>query len=525
MKNSIIKYSAIVIAALAAVGCTSSYEDFNRDPFAPNDLSPDGYLMVSAMSNVAGTVVPADVNCNQFTDCLLGGTQGGYFSDGANFLNSIARYNAPDNWTGVFLADSKIIPTLYSNISIIRGYCERNNLHFPMAVAAITRVATMSRVTDTYGPIPYTQIGSDGDIVTPYDSQEDVYRAFFADLDEAIATIQQYGAESFNPNADKVYGGNPDKWVKFANSLKLRLAIRIAYADPQLSKQMAEEAVRGGVIESNADNAAWNYFATSTNPMYTATRYNSHDSRAAADIVCYMNGYNDPRRAAYFEYTEGVQPYPGVDYVGIRRGWSTFSLEWSVKFSDIKMSPNEPLMWLNAAEVAFLRAEGAAIFGYDMGGTAESFYNRGIELSFEQYGVAGAAQYMADATSVPARYVDPSGANSWSGSLPEVTIKWDESATLEQKQERIIVQKWIANWKLGNEAWADVRRTGYPKLIPVAFNGSGGVVDSATGPQRMPYPAAEYGNNPVNIQYAVNNYLNGPDNMATKLWWACKPAN
>ena len=86
----------------------------------------------------------------------------------------------------------------------------------------------------------------------------------------------------------------------------------------------------------------------------------------------------------------------------------------------------------------------------------------------------------------------------------------------------ILTQKWIANWKLGNEAWADYRRTGYPFLIPVAYNGSN-VVDINRGPQRLPYPAAEYTDNLTNVQSAVSNYLNGPDNLATKVWWACKP--
>ena len=246
-----------------------------------------------------------------------------------------------------------------------------------------------------------------------------------------------------------------------------------------------------------------------------------------------MIGYNDPRRAEYFT-TSGWTNADGsymtdpagnpLEYVGVRRGWETYERDgWALKMSQIGVSSSDPTIWMTASEVAFLRAEGAAVFNWNMGGTAESFYNNGIALSFEQYGVSGAEDYMADATSVPATYYDPSSANPWSGSLPRVTVKWDESASAEQKQERIIIQKWIANWTLGNEAWADLRRTGYPSLIPVAANLSGGVVDSAKGPQRMPYPQEEYTNNSTNVRNAVNTLLGGPDNMATKLWWAAKP--
>lgn len=99
-------------------------------------------------------------------------------------------------------------------------------------------------------------------------------------------------------------------------------------------------------------------------------------------------------------------------------------------------------------------------------------------------------------------------------------MEWN--ATPEEKQERIIIQKWIANWQLGNEAWADYRRTGYPNLLPATDDGnkSGGVVDSERGARRIPYPASEYNDNIENIQFAVNTYLGGQDNMAKDLWWA-----
>ena len=181
-------------------------------------------------------------------------------------------------------------------------------------------------------------------------------------------------------------------------------------------------------------------------------------------------------------------------------------------------------MWMNAAEVAFLRAEGKAVFDFNMGGDAEGFYNEGIRLSFEQWGADGADAYMADEENVPETYVDPFSGQSYNEKLSTITVKWDEGATKEEKQERIIIQKWIANWMLGHEAWSDYRRTGYPHLIPATADGnkSGGVVDSKKGARRMPYPAEEYSSNLNNVNEAVSKYLKGPDNMATDVWWACK---
>lgn len=549
MKHTLYNILAGGSILFAAAACTGDYLDINSKQSEPGDLSADGFALVSSMTNICSTVAPSDVNCTQFVDCLLGGTLGGYFSDGANFTNSYVRNNAPDNWTSVFLKDSKIISTLYTNISMVEGYCEQTGEVVPLAVAQVIKVAAMNRVTDCYGPIPYSAIGFEGAVKTPYDSQEEVYNKFFEELAAARQTLLDNQTVVLSPLVDKVYSGDVTKWIRFCNSLQLRLAMRISYANPTLAKAKAEDAVNpanGGVIEANDQNATWKNYQTSTNSMRTAIMYNSHDSRPSAEIACYLNGYNDPRLPMYLtesgsggsisdaqpwkveedgELTDEWMTSPeGVScqYIGIRRGWYAWNRAWSIRFSDINLPGNTPALWMNASEVCFLRAEGIAVFGWDLGGSAEDFYNKGIELSFEDYGVTGAEDYIADETSVPAQYYDPSNANPWNGTIPAVTIKWDASASKEQMQQKIITQKWIANWKLGNEAWADYRRTGYPFLIPVAFSGAS-EVDINRGPQRLPYPSAEYTDNLQNVQYAVENYLGGPDNWATKLWWACKP--
>lgn len=528
MKKNIINKLIIGSIALGFMSCTGNYLDINSNPYEPGSLVPDDYALGSAMSNLASTVISSDVNTTQFTDCLLGGPMGGYFADSnSGWSNTISNFDAKNDWTRVLLISDRIIPTLYSNLRAIKTVSDQTDNPVPWAIAQIIKVAAMSRVTDAYGAIPYSKIGEDGNIATPYDSQEEVYNKFFEELDASITTLTENKNAALVATADYVYSGNVQKWVKFANSLKLRLAIRIAYANPTKAREMAETAVKQelGLIETNADNATWKYFGTLPNPIYTAVRYNEEqtggDAHAAADIICYMNGYKDARRASYFEQSG----WTGQTYVGLRRSinMAKASAHFN-KYSRIKMSSSDPVLWMNAAEVAFLRAEGKAIFGFDMGGEAGDFYNKGIALSFEQWGVAGADTYAKDDQSVPAVYKDPSGVYTYSGNLTDITIKWDEAAGIEKKQERIITQKWIANWPLGNEAWADYRRTGYPKLIPASADGnrSGGIVDSNRGARRMPYPSEEYTNNTENVQEAVSKFLKGPDNMGTDVWWAAK---
>ena len=526
MKKYILNTLMWGVLALGASGCTEKYLDINSNPYEPGDLNPDDYALGSAMNNLAGTVVSADVNTAQFTDCLLGGPCGGYFADSGAWAFSISNFNATNDWTRVFMMSDQIIPVLYSNLNQVQIVSQNTDNPVPYAIAMIIKVAAMSRVTDTYGPIPYTQIGVDGRVTVPYDSQETVYNAFFDELDEAIATLSENSSSALVPTADYVYSGNVQQWIKFANSLKLRLAMRISYANPAKAREMAESAVNQefGVIESNEDNAAWHYFGSITNPLFTAINYNGDESRPSAEIVCYMNGYNDNRRASYFVNEDGA--FDSDVYVGLRRSIDRTdeARAYFPSYSAINISANDAIQWMNAAEVAFLRAEGVAVFGFNLGGTAKDFYEQGIRLSFAQWGASGEDDYIEDDRSVPQTYTDPAGLNSYASTISDITIKWDESASTEEKQERIITQKWIANWMLGSEAWADYRRTGYPRLIPAqaAGNKSGGVVDSNRGARRMPYPSEENANNYENVQYARDHYLNGPDNMATDVWWACK---
>lgn len=531
MKHNILIYS---IFALLLGGCTGNYLEINTNPYevSYDDMQMDGYAVSAAMSALCSGVISTDVNTCQFTDALLGGPMGGYYSTTGGFAYTIDNFNASDDWTRVFLASDKIIPVIMSNLQEIRNLTDDP---VTLAIADVVKVAAFHRITDAYGPIPYSMIGKEGKISVEYDSQEKVYDAMFAELDESIRVLTDNRTSGISQKVDFVYDGTAEKWCKFANSLKLRLAMRIVYANEPKARKYAEEAVSHeiGVFTSNSDNAFLRptAFGDKGNPLYASVKYNQvegtdtgGDTHVAADIICYMNGYEDPRRAEYFV----PSMFEGVKYAGIPVSCEKPALKTvGYKYSGVNISPEDPLMWMNAAEVAFLKAEAAAVFGFNMGaGTAEDFYNEGIRLSFEQWGVSGAEAYLSDDVKVPQTYTDPAGLNNYSTPLSTITVKWDEAATPAQKQERIMIQKWIANFNLGNEAWADHRRTGYPVFIPATDEGnkSGGIVDNELGARRMPYPQAEYTNNNANISAAVTDYLEGKDNYATPVWWDCNPA-
>ena len=539
MKRNITKSVFAVLSAFL-LACTSNYLDINSNPYevSKDDMEANGYAIRSTISAMCRAVISTDVNTSQFTDCLLGSALGGYYADSnGGWAATISNYNPTDDWSRVFLASDKVIPLLYSNYKALPTLTDDPVI---LAIGDVIKVAAMSRVTDTFGPIPYSKIGEEGKIQVPYDAQEQVYDTMFEELNAAIEVLTENRTSSIVANIDPVYAGNVEKWCKLANSLKLRLAMRIVYAAPDKARQMAESAVSTtsggvGVFSSNEDSAMLSStaFGKDGNPLMAACKYNQPDgcqtggdSHAAADIICYMNGYEDPRRSAYFTQSEWGDDF---EYVGLRRGIEIPSLSTvGRKYSGVNFTEGTttPLCWMNAAEVAFLKAEAKAVFGFDMGGEARDFYYEGIRLSLEQWGVgSGYAAYTADDGRHPQSYTDPAGSNNYSTPLSTLGVAWSDGASKEEMQERIIIQKWIANFHLGNEAWADYRRTGFPHLIPATDKGnkSNGEVDSKLGARRMRYPVDEYTNNPDNMPGALSA-LKGPDKMNTRVWWDCNPA-
>jgi hypothetical protein len=461
-------------------------------------------------------------------EILAGGAYAGYFGSTPQWSTKFATYDPPTDWNRAPFND--VIGGFYPNYDLLHAVTTDE---IPLAIGNICRVAAMHRVTDMYGPIPYSKMRAAGDggsvsengtfegdlLAAPYDSQQDVYMNMLAGLNSAIdaLTANINVDASYLAKYDRVYGGNVANWVRFANSLKLRIAIRLSYVDQSLAKQTAEEAVSHtiGVITANTQNAA---LTVDQNPMYTQV-VEWEDERAGADILSYMNGYNDPRREKYFTFST----FPGhtTEYIGMRSGITVSNKSEIVPCSAPVVDVKTRIQWMNAAEVAFLKAEGV-LRGWNMGSNdVETLYSQGITLSFEQWGVPGIDLYLADDASQPVAYSAPVttyGARADFNAQSGITVKWDNTATEEQKLERIITQKWIAIYPLAVEAWSEFRRTGYPKLAPVVDNKSGGTIPAGQFVKRLTFTDYEYQRNTDNVMDAIG-LLGGPDNQGTKLWW------
>ncbi|MDR0728635.1 MAG: SusD/RagB family nutrient-binding outer membrane lipoprotein [Prevotellaceae bacterium] len=525
MKRKIFNSCLALITLVSFIAIGGGCMDENVNPNEATDEMMDrddlrvGSFFSQMLRNVfiVGEGFDADY---QITQNLAGDIFSGYMgSSGLWHSNSNhTTYNLISDWYDA--AFNYSFENVMAPWASIKQYTEEE---FPQkyALATIVKIAGMHRITDMYGPLPYTRFGS-GALKNPYDSQEDIYLSFFRELDEAVAILTEFYAQSPNARAlsddyDFIYSGNTLNWIKFANTLRLRLAIRISYALPAKAKEEAEAAVRhpAGLMTLSGDAAVLNKSnrLSYRHPLYVIC-YEFTDVKMGATMDSYLNGYNDPRLSAYFNR----DPVNGV-YRGIRTGITITdkSVYAQGAFSALNVTPETPVVWMNPAESWFLRAEGA-LNGWDMGGTPQELYESGIRASFSYCGLSGADAYLNNATSVPAAYTDPVRTSNNSAALGTITIKWDDAATTEQKQERIITQKWIAMYPDGQEAWSEFRRTRYPKIFPVLVNNSGGRIASDVQVRRLPFPSTEYRDNSENMPQAVS-LLGGADHGGTKLWW------
>lgn len=522
---------------LSSSGCTNDFEQINQEKLGgPENFYADFIAVVNPMKSIqrglqADYQLYPNLSADMYSGMFSTATQ---FNGGVNNLT----YSMMDGWNNRIIARQQDI----FNYSLIIDNAAKGN--YPgvdftgiLAVKKILKVITAARVSDNHGPVVYSKYEKPNpNGTTDFDSQQDAYNYFVADLTSAIADLQKVLATSATQNvedktslknADLVYGGNMAQWAKLANSLKLRLAMRMSYADPAKSKQYAEEALSSsaGLITDNADNALISVGQSELSFII----YSWGDCLIGAPLMAYMNGYNDPRLSAY------AIPAKDTDvqgkYIGVRQGidllngkstYGAFSQPQAKAASGDYFSGTDGKMKLfTAAETWFLKAE-AALRGYAGAGDIQTSYTIGVQQSFGEWGKsANVAAYLADTTSTEAPYVDPKNtANNVAVGNPQlstITIAWNNADTNERKLERIITQKWLSLYPNGPEAWAEQRRTGYPILFKVRKNDSGGLISTEAMIRRIPF-TIDTKTSLYNYQQAVQT-LSGPDTGGTKLWW------
>lgn len=366
---------------------------------------------------------------------------------------------------------------------------------------------------DLFGPLTYYDYKENFDGLSfVYDRVKDIYYQAKADIDAAIECFKYY--KDHRSEAYKKWIGiatgnyvglrssydidysDLSVWIRFANSLKLRMAIHMSKVEPATAKQWAEEAVAGGVIENTTDEIGlFPYLFGVSHPLIEIMGWN--DLVMGASFINLLQNLDHPymkylftknsialeksKQAVSGTSAPAVTPKGSV-YVGMRNGVTpgidqTADANPYVGYSMLDRTYfaecNPPLYLMKVSEVNFLRAEGA-LRGWNMGGTAQSFYEQGIRTAYledRNFPIKKYVNYVDDYLNVVApkgiSYVDPQGLTPDIPSVTKIGVKWNEGDSKETKLEKIITQKYIASFPYSYESWVDLRRTGYPKLFPI----------------------------------------------------------
>ncbi|RKO70006.1 SusD/RagB family nutrient-binding outer membrane lipoprotein [Sphingobacterium puteale] len=380
-------------------------------------------------------------------------------------------------WYSKSISQLKLIQKLVANP-------ENNNYK---GVSLVLQSWIFSLLTDAYGDIPYTETGDINNFLTPrYETQESVYRGILNDLKNAQSLLKADGEAI---QGDIIYGGNIINWKQFANSLRLRFALRIADRLPDLAKTTLQEvaAEGSGYIKSNDEIAQLIYQdAPNRNPVSSSFEARE-DYRVSKTMVDKLVTLRDPRLEIYADTT---LKKTSEKYIGLPNGLtsseaSSIGFDLTSRPGIYFRQPKAPAVILSYSEVLFGLSE-AVSRGFITGDAAD-LYQKAIRASLEQYKISN--------TLIDAYLRQPS-------------VRFDPN----NYKKSIGEQKWIALYGQGLEAFAEWRRLDYPQLTPAKAGALGGKI-----PTRFLYPGTEQSLNGANYQEAIKHQ--GSNSLLTKLWF------
>lgn len=474
--NHITKGFVIALAGLLFTACQDQLEETNTNPNEAIKAQPE-YLLANAIKSNADLILGSDASMETST----------------LFIQHWAKiqYTDPDKYTVSIANVQNVWTNLYSQgltdfATIIKIGEETGNTNY-QAVGLILKSWSFQLLTDLYGNIPYSQALKLEETLTPkYDSQKDVYLGLLNDLKKATDLINVSGAPI---GGDLVYNGNLTKWKKFANSLRLRIALRIADKEPDAAKAVVAELARDktALIASNDEIAQLIYLASPNQNPVSRDRETRDDYRVSKSIIDKLQELKDPRLAVFANKTVDATP---TGYIGVTNGLPADSaaklgFTKTSKLGDYFTAPASPAVFVSYAEVLFNLAE-AAQRGF-ISENAADLYKAAVTASLQQFKVGNAeiAAYLAQ---------------------PLVAYN------AANYKKSIGEQKWLALFSQGLEAFAEWRRLDYPQLKP-AYAG----VLNGKLPVRLTYPTGEQALNAANYKAAVA--AQGEDRLTTKLWF------
>ncbi len=500
--HTMIQVFAAAVLASGVVGCNADdITKVNENPNSPTD-APAGAVFTSGVINGVGRFL-GWFYTGRVTELLAQHLAQAQYPDEDQYKrleggDTQGVFNTP--YTSELEDLQKVVDAGTEN--------ERPAIYGP---ALAMQALYFQYLTDSWGDIPYSEAlkGDDEErILSPkYDAQKDIYAGLLASLTKVAADLATPGAVTLG-SADPLYGGSPAAWQRFANTLHARVALRLINADPTTAASELQKALTGpgGVFRSNGDNAVMRWPGDGVFDNSWAVNFKTRDDhRLSRTLMDIMLGLNDPRIPIYAQPTT-ADP---TKYTGMPNGlradsankWLNIASRLGERFFPGATTygtfggagGSEPSFVLTYAELMFIRAEAAqrGIAGLTAG-QAAGFYRDAVTASLEQWGVGSAAitAYLAN---------------------PNVAYKGGVEGL-----KQIAVQKWIALFTDGGNAWAEWRRTCQPATLVA---GPAAVVNFI--PRRLKYSTTETTANPDNLAAAVARQ--GPDNFGTRMYWDKNP--
>jgi hypothetical protein len=475
-----------VLSAFFLGSCTDSFEDINTNPDKPEDVPMTNLLAYSLYTTSFRLYDRWFAMDEPMTFC-------GYAAK-MTYIDE-ARYRFR---TGVQDTNWEYLYRIITNLKDIQEKAIFNDAMNMYNVAKIMEVHLIQLATDRWRDVPYADAVKikEGILQPKYDTQEDIYPALLATLKEVSESLAAGFSDELG-EGDLLFGGDMDKWRKYANSLRLRLAIRISEVAASLAKSTIEEVLgnpaKYPIMESNADNAFFWWLGSDPNyyePMADGYRTRKTEYCAADVIVDHMNERNDPRRSTYFQptpksVTDGNPEYKGyIIGAKVNAVAAEYSIWGARFFTDLAgFSP-----YMRVAEPYFIIAE-ASKLGWNTGTTATEAYDKAVRFSMEENSIDEAAieAYLA-------------GAGKFTGEM-----------------EQIHYEQWIAMFKQAMEGWSLYRRTGVPSNLYPAPGRPVNYEKHNVPPFRSPYPDKEINLNKENC--APFNAKVEDNLWGSQMWW------
>lgn len=532
MKNTV-KSILLVLAAgvLLFSSCTSRFDDINTNPNSPTPEKIEPQYMLTYVLNRSVLVVNQyqnvqTMNTDEFSQFYANSLQ-------KDVKLAASNYRVNDQYISNFWNDYYIYIAELN--ALIRNNSDNPKFVNVVQMARIWKCWMFQRLTDAYGDIPYFDAANGTGINPKYDLQKDIYYDMIEVLKDAASKFDE---NQFNPGIqDLLYGGNNAKWVKFANTLRLRMAMRISAVDAAKAKTEAELAINAGVISSESESAYIKFGKTGssgTNPL----AFNSGGMRmsnTAKYILTDLGGQTwpssivatdapakvDPRGPLMFDISEGKEGTYEGRWTGTNPGLSNDDVGLPINAPESnayigkKFKVNEnPFAILKYSETCFLLAE-VALNTWSAGGSVEYWYEEGIKASMAEYEIASATVnlYLADQT-----------ANINGTSVDYAHTVGNNNTVLD----KIHTQKWIALFPENSwEAWAEFRRTNKPVMLvpeyvdPAYFQAPGNNVSSNPKAfiQRLPYIQSEASNNKQHYNDAISRLGGAEYQIQKAVWW------